>query len=398
MPRTALIVDDSRTALATLSRLLKAQGMAVDTVESGPEALDYLRRNAHPGVIFLDHMMPGMDGFETLNAIKRDRATTTVPVVMYTSKEGDAYMGQALALGAVGLLHKPVDPLELAALLARVDRLRGAPGTGAAPRAAVTGVIHVPEALRAGTPRIETAVIRTPAPAPAKTARAWRDSRLWMAGIALLLLLPAVWYYQRYQQSHRLVQALSEENSRLKAEQEARATAASAEAAANPAPPVVNRALLDTLAWAINQHGQYGPNEEPLNDARLALVRELVARLGAAGFEGTLRLETHVAEFCLTRDEQGGLRMPSDATPFLRCEVIGYPPAQAQLLGNRQSPAFARFLALPHAGPIQIAVVSYGISRPLVSYPDRASVQTAGDWNQIARLNQRVEIVLVPAP
>lgn len=403
MPRSALIVDDSRTALVTLSRLLKAQGIGVDMVESGPEALDYLRSNAHPGVIFLDHMMPGMDGFETLSAIKRAGPPAAIPVVMYTSKEGDAYMGQALALGAVGLLHKPVDPAELAAVLERVDRLRGKPA-GAAP-STVTGVINVPEALRAALPRPSTNTAHTAnAPPAAAVARRRTTGRRWVAALVALLLFTTAWFALRAQQHDLQRRALSEENARLRSEQEsARAATAGAEqqgeldARARPSSGQ-NRALLDTLAWAINQHNQYGLNEEPLNDNRLSLVRELMARLASAGFEGTVRLETHVAEFCLTRDEQGNLRMPVDVTPFLRCEVISYPPAQAQLLGNRQSPAFARFLAQPRSGAIQVTVVSHGASRPLVSYPDRASVQTAGDWNQIARINQRIEVVLQPAP
>jgi len=410
MPRSALIVDDSRTALVSLSRLLKAQGIAVDMVESGPEALDFLRSNAHPGVIFLDHMMPGMDGFETLNAIKRSGTPAAIPVVMYTSKEGDAYMGQALALGAVGLLHKPVDPAELALVLERVDRLRGtvprtAPAADAPPRrmpSAVTGVIDVPEALRAASARPSAGPARGTAPVSAVAHRRGAG-RWWTAAFMAMLLVTTGWFMLRAQQYDLQRRALSEENARLRTEREsARAAIARAEPRNEPdagtrPSPAQNRALLDTLAWAINQHGQYGVNEEPLNDTRLALVRELVARLASAGFEGTVRLETHVAEFCLTRDEQGNLRMPGDATPFLRCEVISYPPAQAQLLGNRQSPAFARFLAQPR-GAIQVAVVSHGTGRPLVSYPDRADVQTAGDWNQIARINQRIEVVLQPAP
>lgn len=399
MPRSALIVDDSRTALASLSRLLKAQGMIVDTVESGPEALDYLRSNAHPGVIFLDHMMPGMDGFETLNAIKRAPDTNAVPVVMYTSREGEAYMGQALVLGAIGLLHKPVNPAELASILERVDRLRvsgshPAVTADAVPRAAVTGVINVPEALRSGSPRIETAVVRIPSSPPAAGVSWQRARLLWMSSAALVLLIPAVWFYQQYQQAERLYQAAIDENTRLRAEQEATRDAVANAVTDSQASP--DHALLDVLAWAINQHGQYGLNEEPLNDARLGLVRELIARLGAAGFEGTVRLETHVGEFCMARDAQGTLRLPSDVAPFLRCEVITYPPAQAQILGNRQSPAFARFLAQNRGGPVQVEVLSHGASRPLVPYPDRASVQTAGDWNQAARINQRVEVVMIP--
>ncbi|MEK7303451.1 MAG: hypothetical protein AAB174_00215, partial [Pseudomonadota bacterium] len=104
-------------------------------------------------------------------------------------------------------------------------------------------------------------------------------------------------------------------------------------------------------------------------------------------------------EFCLVRDEQGGYRLPNENLPISGCELITYPPAQAAQIGQRQSPAFARYLAERRPGnPIQITVVSHGTNRPLVTYPDVASIQTAGDWNQIARLNQRVEIMLLPAP
>jgi len=384
----------------SLSRLLKAQGMIVDTVESGPEALDFLRSNVHPGVIFLDHMMPGMDGFETLSAIKRTAATASVPVVMYTSKEGDSYMGQALALGAIGLLHKPVDPSELSMVLQRVDRLRGVTGRVIAnpanpPRAAVTGVIDVPPSLRTGAPRIETAVVRIPADPPRDTSAPRRIGRNLILLTVAAAILPSLWFYQKYRGATRQYSLVAEENSRLKEE------VITARAAVAPAAPALastpGSGMLDTLAWVLNQHGQFGLNEEPLGDSRLSLVRELMSRLSAAGFRGAIRLETHIGEFCLSRDDQGALRLPNDVTSFLRCEVVTYPPAQAQLAGSRQSPAFARFLAQSRSGPVQVEVVSHGAARPIVNYPDRASAQTAGDWNQIARINQRVEIVLIPA-
>ena len=423
MPRTALIVDDSRTALVVLSRLLKEQGIAADTVESGPEALNYLRSN-NPGVIFLDHMMPGMDGFETLAALKTNARTAAIPVVMYTSREGDAYMGQALVQGAFGILQKPVNPVELGQILRRVDQLRApsdqqaVAGTPARPRAAVTGVIHVPPEFRArpGTPpglattsarpRSNNGDVAAGGSRPAR-ARPWG---LFMrrAMFALVLLLPGAWYFERYQQAERLRVQVQRENMELRAEQSGARNKADAGESSRQLADLdaqrrrgqqQTRGLLDTITWALNQHGQYGPGDEPLGDARLAQLRELIARLAAAGFQGTLRLETHIGEFCLARDEQGNLRLPSDGLSFNRCEVVTYPPAQAVQLGQRQSPAFARYLAERRSNsPIQITVVSHGTNRPLATYPDASSVQTAGDWNQIARLNQRVEVVLSPAP
>ena len=425
MPRTALIVDDSRTALASLSRLLKERGADVDTVESGPEALDYLRNNI-PGVIFLDHMMPGMDGFETLAALKADARTAGIPVVMYTSKEGDAYMGRALVLGAYGVLQKPVDSMELEKMLQRVDRLRkpsNLPGAmPSRPSAAVTGVIQVPPEFRtrsAPVSRANPAVSpsnrtrpaddhRTPASARKNIAASWLERLpVWRVFLVIVLLLPGAWYFERYQQSERIRVQMQAENEGLRAEQ--RLARENAEAAENnqrselDTSPRRNqtetRGLLDTITWAINQHGQYGFGDDALGDTRLAQLRELVARLSAAGFQGTVRLETHTGEFCLMRDEQGNLRLPGDNFVFSRCEVVSYPQATAVQNGLRQSPAFARYLAERRGkNPVAVAAVSHGANRPLVSYPDLASMQTAGDWNQIARLNQRVEVVLVPTP
>ncbi len=110
--RLALIVDDSETARVTLKRMLEKQGLEVTTLGSAPEALDYLTSTS-PDVIFMDHMMPDMDGFEAVEAIKNNPDTATIPVLMYTSKGGDQYVSQARALGAIGILPKQVQPTAL---------------------------------------------------------------------------------------------------------------------------------------------------------------------------------------------------------------------------------------------------------------------------------------------
>ena len=65
----------------------------------------------------MDHLMPGMDGFEAVTAIKRNPKTATIPIMMYTSQKGDVYVGQARALGAVGVLPKEVEPVEVSKIL-----------------------------------------------------------------------------------------------------------------------------------------------------------------------------------------------------------------------------------------------------------------------------------------
>lgn len=103
--KRALIVDDSTTAQYRLKKMLRAYDLDIDTADSGESALRYLATNA-PAVIFMDHLMPGMDGFRALQIIKSHPETAMIPVIMYTSKSGDVYTGQARALGALDVVSK----------------------------------------------------------------------------------------------------------------------------------------------------------------------------------------------------------------------------------------------------------------------------------------------------
>ncbi len=120
--KRALIVDDSRSARVILSRMLEQQGLTVDTAESAEQALDYLQRS-RPDVIFMDHLMPGMDGFQAVQTIKADPLTATIPLMMYTSQEGELYVSQARALGAVGVLPKTVRPVDVSRILYQLHLL-----------------------------------------------------------------------------------------------------------------------------------------------------------------------------------------------------------------------------------------------------------------------------------
>lgn len=120
--KRALIVDDSRSARTFLTRILERYDLHVDGAESAEEAIDYLVRQ-RPDVIFLDHLMPGMDGFEALTAIKNDPRTATIPVMMYTSQEGELYLSQARALGAMGVLPKQTRPADVSRALEQLRLL-----------------------------------------------------------------------------------------------------------------------------------------------------------------------------------------------------------------------------------------------------------------------------------
>jgi CheY-like chemotaxis protein len=65
----------------------------------------------------MDHLMPGMDGLQAVKAIKSNPQTATIPIMMYTSQEGELYVGQARALGAMGVLPKQVRPVDVSKVL-----------------------------------------------------------------------------------------------------------------------------------------------------------------------------------------------------------------------------------------------------------------------------------------
>jgi CheY-like chemotaxis protein len=114
--KRALVVDDSKSARAFLSRILERHEIMVDAAESAEAAIDYLTRN-RPDVIFMDHMMPGMDGFQAVQSIKNNPRTAAIPILMYTSQEGDLYLGQARALGAEGVLPKQIKQSDVTKML-----------------------------------------------------------------------------------------------------------------------------------------------------------------------------------------------------------------------------------------------------------------------------------------
>lgn len=103
--KRALIVDDSTTAQYRLKKMLRRYPLDIDVADSGEAALRYLAHNV-PDVIFMDHTMPGMDGFRALQIIKSHPETAMVPVIMYTAQSGDVYTGQARALGALDVVSK----------------------------------------------------------------------------------------------------------------------------------------------------------------------------------------------------------------------------------------------------------------------------------------------------
>lgn len=81
-----LVVDDDTANLRMASHILTSENMRVSCLKSGKDVMKYLRQN-RPDIILLDIHMPGMDGFETLAAIRENEETTDIPVIFLTADD-----------------------------------------------------------------------------------------------------------------------------------------------------------------------------------------------------------------------------------------------------------------------------------------------------------------------
>ncbi|MGP3973520.1 response regulator [Streptomyces sp. 8N114] len=105
-----LIVDDMEENLVALQAVLGPLEQQLVTVRSGEEALKAMLRQDF-ALVLLDVLMPGMDGFETANNIKRLDQTKDVPIILLTGTDVDRdYAYRGYALGAADFLAKPIDP------------------------------------------------------------------------------------------------------------------------------------------------------------------------------------------------------------------------------------------------------------------------------------------------
>jgi hypothetical protein len=117
-PGLVLVIDDDAAVRDVVQRFLVKEGFRVATAAGGEEGLR-LAGDLRPDAITLDVMMPGMDGWAVLTALKADGATAGIPVVMLTMLD-DRSLGYAL--GATDYLTKPVDRERLVAALAPYRR------------------------------------------------------------------------------------------------------------------------------------------------------------------------------------------------------------------------------------------------------------------------------------
>ncbi len=119
MSRKIIIADDEEHLGHMIKFKLERAGFEVMWKLDGRSALEAVREE-QPALVILDVMMPGLSGFEVLEAIKGDEVLRDTPVIMLTARTQEADIVRGIELGAADYMVKPFRPAEL---LARVKRL-----------------------------------------------------------------------------------------------------------------------------------------------------------------------------------------------------------------------------------------------------------------------------------
>jgi CheY-like chemotaxis protein len=457
----ALIVDDSKSARHSLAKLLEAHDLAVEFAVSGEEALEFLKDQL-VDVIFMDHTMPGMDGLEAVTAIKGNPRTAMIPVMMYTTKEGEVYVGQARALGAVGVLPKQVQPGVLFDMLHKlglvtdrrdgdrlpepdaprrrfgdlvdeVDREYEQRALGASVQALLTRILDAQhqqlradvqssqrrfakqvaaEILEHGHAREPATPADTPSAAGAGARRRWLPAASIGLLAALLTVSASHWQLRSAHDaalaevadfraaSHIELSELSHLSGDLAASLESQRHKAQS----------LKLAAAQALEWALTQDLRVPFDEPPFNEALADRLPELVQHLAALEFRGDIVLTARLGQFCLVRDEYGQWqRAPADL-PTAACELVGHPLDGDVSVASLQTVGFAdalRAVVADNAGlTIELraenAVETVGWRADRAYRASRwnraADWNRAGDWNAAAAQDNRVELSLVPQP
>jgi CheY-like chemotaxis protein len=443
-----LVVDDSKSARIILSRMLEKYDIEVDMAESAEQAIEYLKHD-RPDAIFMDHLMPGMDGLQAVQTIKSNPQTAMIPIMMYTSQEGELYVGQARALGAMGVLPKQVRPVDVSKVLYELHLLpdrRDLSDPALVP-------VEVVESARVGgagpTPislppdwgrRIEAAIKQqsvdlrrfmvasldsfaarvdadrrhepplplpvVAAAAPPKRAAIWP----WVAAAAAVCLLAVLCVFLWSSTRDELGNARTEIASLTSANAELKQSSdrltdmvrdlAAAFAASAAVPPSTAAAASSGGAAGLPRTEPVPYGELPFDRGRLDVLREVLSKLEAQNFHGVVRVSSSPGSFCLTGNAADGFAPAAATLPAAKCDLVGNPFEESLTGQQRQSLAFANLVAGVRqrtSGAISVVFENPTPPRTAVPYPPRNDSLTAGDWNRAAAANNRVEFAAEPS-
>ena len=440
--KRALVVDDSRSARFALKRMLKTLKLEVDTVESAADAMVYLEDHL-PDVIFMDHMMPDMNGFEAVKRIKDNPLTAIIPIMMYTSKGGDVYLSEARALGAVGIIRKTIAPVELKSSLVELGIIDDIPyqstlivdkapqkktdtdsfqNNSAQKSNALDSyvkdlhklmddqTIELHRSMWLGIESVSNEIfnrlnsdfeekIEKIQAAPEKNSISnvpFYQNKLLISVyvISALLIVSVIFNMLLLSDIEQLESQQIETNdvylddlveSKISIEDDVKTG--------------FELSRDDFIRWAHNKVIEYPFDEVALNENRLSNIEELINKAIKVNFKGKIILQTHVGEFCLKSDQVGDYMLADKELSIVDCDFIGNYIQPNDGLTSHQSMGFANYLSdvdmLREQG-IAIEVTSIARRLALSKYPKKTPQTTADIWNKAARLNNRITVLLEP--
>jgi CheY-like chemotaxis protein len=111
------LVDDDARNIFALSSVLERRGMNVLTATTGNEAIELIERTPSLAIVLMDIMMPEMDGYQTMEKIRQNRAYRRLPIIALTAKAMKGDREKCLEAGASDYLAKPVNTEQLLSAL-----------------------------------------------------------------------------------------------------------------------------------------------------------------------------------------------------------------------------------------------------------------------------------------
>lgn len=451
--KQALIVDDSKSARLVLKRMLIDLALNVDTVETAFDAIDYLV-NHQPDVIFMDHMMPGIDGFEAVKLIKTNPNTASIPIMMYTSRGGDVYLSQAQALGAVGVIPKTISPVGLKESLFKLGlinerrinerRIVSALEADEPVDEAIAGkedkqvikkrpitqhgdhdtfldeleklmddqTVELHKSMWLGVESVSHEIfnrlngelekqLEKTRPAPPEQNKIF--SPLYIVGA--LLVLSIVFNIRLLSDNYQLEKNLIATNILQTYSPDERSKeknlADRQEVLVEENIPDRQDVLKEFIAWTHNLVLEYPFDELALNDKRLPFIEELVKKALEVEYSGNIILQTHVGKFCMNRDPMGNFILADKNLSVTQCEYIGNDLQPNDAPSAHQSLSFANYLSEINSlnkKSLEVDVDNVSRTFELSKYPKAVPQTTAEEWNLAAQLNNRITVKLEPAP
>lgn len=434
--KTALVVDDSKLARYVLKEMLLEQGIRVETAESAEEALGTLSA-FKPDVIFMDHMMPGMDGFQAVQAIKSDPSTAKIPIMMYTSKDEGVYINQARALGAVGVLPKKLKPVQLESVLQQLKLIPQKEGLSLRSSEVSPDKEHtvndeiqahviastqhsLDELARSASEDFEKDSMRqlfrqlfveqrdtikqdqhsllqemVSKVGPAVKALSVRSVFWQKISIGAIVLVFAVFgfigFEKRSQNDFESMEVALAKQSLLIGElKDSISQSSTQETGSFESGSLVEIRLLE---WVLNQNNQVAYHQTLSSEVYRNYLQGLVASLSDQGFKGSLMIKFHEANFC-ELNTAGVFTLLDGSKSVNQCHprpeyVIG----QSEVFHELDN--FIRALDEQYES-IDVVAIEMGVQYTLEDYPVPLESVTSAQWNAVAAKNRRLEYEIIP--